>query len=176
MQPTWNGSGWFATVDLPAWRALLEKRTTKAVGVKFLLDDAGAAAGPSPTNLNTLAHLASQQELCDVVLAAIRRHYDRVRPKYLALARKRPDFMGDPAVSMPADPDPQTFARLHTLQGVYVHPVEASGLSYVGLAFAATWEPEHGLGVMIHDQRVVDVGGAETAFTTWIAESDREKS
>jgi hypothetical protein len=47
---------------------------------------------------------------------------------------------------------------------------------YVGFEFGCTWDDEHGLGVLMHGERVVDVGGAETAFLLWIAERDAESS
>lgn len=35
-------------------------------------------------------------------------------------------------------------------------------------------DPEHGLGVLTHDTRVVEVGGADTAILLWIARRDAE--
>lgn len=37
----------------------------------------------------------------------------------------------------------------------------------------ASWDAEHGLGVMLHRDRVVKVGGADTALLEWIAANDR---
>ena len=48
-------------------------------------------------------------------------------------------------------------------------------IAYIGFELGCVWDEEHGLGVMTHRDRVVDVGGADTAFTEWIAENDAEK-
>jgi hypothetical protein len=61
------------------------------------------------------------------------------------------------------------------LQGLFVHAVSVGGVAYVGLSFSAQWDHEHDAGVMIHGNRVVDVGGADTSFLEWIAERDAEK-
>ena len=46
------------------------------------------------------------------------------------------------------------------------------GLPCFGYEFGCTWDGEHGLGVLMHGKRVVEVGGADTAFTLWIAKRD----
>jgi hypothetical protein len=102
----------------------------------------------------------------------MRRHYDSRRPKYVDFARAHPHFMGDPSASMPENPNDVSFATLHHLQGIFVHPVVTNGLAYVGFSFHALWGPEHGVGVMLHDRRAVAVGGADTAFLTWVAKKD----
>ena len=48
-------------------------------------------------------------------------------------------------------------------------------MPYVGYEFGCEWEDEHGLGVLMHGTRVVDVGFADTAILLWIAEADAEK-
>jgi hypothetical protein len=76
----------------------------------------------------------------------MRLHYDKVQPKYVEFARGNPDFMGDPAMQMPENPDPAEFANLHEPQSIFVHPITREGLAYLGLSSRATWEPEHGVG------------------------------
>ena len=61
------------------------------------------------------------------------------------------------------------------LYAVNVHQVNVGGMPYVGYEFGCEWEDEHGLGVLMHGTRVVDVGFADTAILLWIAEADAEK-
>lgn len=58
------------------------------------------------------------------------------------------------------------------LYAINVHQVDADGVPLVGYEFGCEWEQEHGLGVLMHGTRVVDVGSADTAFLLWIAEED----
>jgi hypothetical protein len=58
------------------------------------------------------------------------------------------------------------------LSNVHILSVARDG---IGLQFGCTWDEEHGLGVMTHRDRVVQVGGADTSFLTWIAEEDAER-
>ena len=58
------------------------------------------------------------------------------------------------------------------LHEVHVHQLQKEGLPYVGYELGCRWDEEHGLGVLMHGSRVVEVGDAGTAFTLWIAERD----
>jgi hypothetical protein len=168
-KPVWNGGEWTCKLALSAWRDLSPSRRDDSFPVKFLTDH----EEPGEALVATLVRLAEDQVLLhSTVTSAMRRHYDSVRPRYVRFALAHPHFMGDPNASMPESPDDATFASLHELQGLFVHPILKEGLGYVGLSFSARWEPEHGLGVMLHHRRVVEVGGADTSFLTWIAEKD----
>jgi hypothetical protein len=59
------------------------------------------------------------------------------------------------------------------LDAVYIQSIHVGGLAYVGYGLRCGWDTEHGLGVLTHGDRVVEVGGADTAFLGWIAERDR---
>ncbi|MFC9911229.1 DUF6985 domain-containing protein [Streptomyces sp. NPDC127197] len=62
-------------------------------------------------------------------------------------------------------------AHLHVV-AVYVHQMTRDGIPYVGIEFCCPCDEEHGVGVLMHGTRTVDVGGADTAFLLWIAERD----
>lgn len=74
--------------------------------------------------------------------------------------------------------EPQDLAAAATLDdvmrvnAVYVHQASRDRAPYVGVEFSCPWDEEHGLGVLLHGTRVVDIGGADTAFLLWIAERD----
>lgn len=61
------------------------------------------------------------------------------------------------------------------LHSINIHQLDVDGVPYVGYEFGCEWEEEHGLGVLMHGTRVVDVGFADTAILLWIAEADAEK-
>jgi hypothetical protein len=172
-RPTWNGAKWACEVRLRAWHDLLGVKANDRVEIVFLSED----EEPGDELIAAVRGVIDDQlSLRDAVLSAIQRHYNSVRPKYIAFAQRVPTFMGDPEVSMPENPKPSALAALHTLDGIFVHAVVKDGLAYVGFSFSAAWEPEHGLGVLTHGHRVVEVGGADTSFLEWLAEKDRDAS
>jgi len=66
----------------------------------------------------------------------------------------------------------QDLRRNIGLYAINIHPVAQDGVPYVGYEFGCEWEEEHGLGVLMHGSRLVDVGFADVAILSWIAEKD----
>ncbi|MCO1337131.1 hypothetical protein MO867_22665, partial [Microbulbifer sp. OS29] len=67
----------------------------------------------------------------------------------------------------------QDFKKLIGLDTVFIHQINrGDGIPYIGFLFGCKWEPEHGLGILMHGNRVVEIGFADTAFTLWVAEDD----
>lgn len=73
-----------------------------------------------------------------------------------------------------AIPDAQALRQRAGLYAVNIHPITGCGPPYIGFELGCDWEEEHGLGVLMHGTRAVEVGAADTAFLLWIAEADAE--
>jgi hypothetical protein len=173
MTPVWNGAEWSSVIALPAWRSFRHTHPDDQVEVVFLPGEGPDDVPPSPIQISTVMHVVGiQEELRSVVEMSVRKYYDGLRHKYVEPLLRVAHFVGDITTDLPENPDPFTFGRLHELDGLFVHSFATSGLAYVGFSFRARWEPEHGVGVLTHDRRVVAVGGADTALLTWIAEQD----
>lgn len=69
----------------------------------------------------------------------------------------------------------QDFRHLVGLHSINVHPLRKDGVPYVGFELGCTWDEEHGLGVLMHGTRVVEIGHADTAILLWIARQDAEQ-
>jgi hypothetical protein len=75
----------------------------------------------------------------------------------------------------PVIADEQDLKENVGLYAVNIHQVNMGGIPYIGYEFGCAWDKEHGLGVLIHGTRVVEVGFADTAILLWIAEEDAEQ-
>ncbi|MCT7376903.1 hypothetical protein N5A92_17900 [Chelativorans sp. EGI FJ00035] len=84
--------------------------------------------------------------------------------------KTRFDFSDD----FPAISDEQSLKENVGLYAVNVHQLDVGGVPYVGYEFGCEWDEEHGLGVLMHGARVVEVGFADTAFNLWIAQNDAD--
>jgi uncharacterized protein DUF6985 len=109
--------------------------------------------------------LDHEAEVASAVLKGLLAEYPRLQQDYGYDEAEREACMPD--VSSTED-----FRQLIGLHEVHVHQLLKEGLPYVGYEFGCTWDEEHGLGVLVHASRVVKVGGANTAFTLWIAKRD----
>lgn len=67
---------------------------------------------------------------------------------------------------------PEDFHSRIGLCQVHIHNLLNEGIPYIGYEFGCDWDEEHGLGILMHGERVVSIGGADTALLLWIAEDD----
>lgn len=55
---------------------------------------------------------------------------------------------------------------------VHVMDSDKDGFAYIGYELGCDWDEEHGIGVMMHKDRVVEIGQAEISFNSWITYKD----
>ena len=111
--------------------------------------------------------VAHEAELRAAVLAGIVAAYPDLQASYR-------NALDDFDAVMPNVALVEDMQALICLEGINVHPVVRDDVPYLGYEFACTWDDEHGLGVLMHGARVVEVGQADTAILLWIAEQDAE--
>jgi hypothetical protein len=81
----------------------------------------------------------------------------------------------EPARLMPDIRCTDDLRALIGLHAIHIHQVLKDGMPYVGFELGCNWDEEHGLGILVHGNRTVEIGGADTAFLRWIAEEDAAK-
>lgn len=113
--------------------------------------------------------LDNESKVSKALLSCLLKIYPSLQMQYGYSEQEKREFMPDVA----SENDFRELIGLHT---VFVHPLDKyDGVPYVGYEFGCTWDPEHGLGVLMHGERMVECGGADTAFLKWIAEQDAER-
>lgn len=176
MKATWDGENWTTTVALPEWKGYLRAKLARRVPVVFNPEGSDEEVEPTAAQLAAVELVLEKQgKLLASVTKALRAHYDRMRPMMVKAARELPQYFPNFEATMPAKPDPATFARMHQLHTIYVQPTATKKLAHVGLAFHATWEVEHGVGVLTHGVAAREVGGEDTVILQWVAERDAKK-
>jgi hypothetical protein len=174
----WDGDFWTGKVQLPSWRGFQSR------GGSYGSRDAEESSGevelslappsgeveivgprpPAPEQLAAFWHLLDEEPaLFKAVLKAAFEYYQRCRKMSWPGADGRP---------LGALKSPSALKRYLGLGTVHLLPVAKDGLGYIGFELGCSWDDEHGLGVMTHGRRVVELGGADSAFLEWIAEAD----
>ncbi|WAC18894.1 hypothetical protein OVA24_16810 [Luteolibacter sp. SL250] len=122
---------------------------------------------PSAYQSEALAfHLDEGERVFSVVLGALQAYYEGMRPRYRS-------FLGDGFESlMPALNNKEELIPLIDLREAHIHPWHKGGVGYVGLQFGCSWDQEHGLGLLMHLDRVVEIGGADVSFAWSPDEAD----
>ncbi|MHB8131598.1 MAG: DUF6985 domain-containing protein [Mobilitalea sp.] len=110
--------------------------------------------------------VAHQSNIIDLVINEVYLNYHSWQEKY--------EYDEDEKLSlMPNLTCIEDLKKLINPRKIYIMDIETDNIAYCGIEFQCLWDKEHGLGVMIHKSRIVKVGGADTAFMTWIAAEDK---
>lgn len=95
--------------------------------------------------------------------------------KYPELQRQYGYDEDETEESMPDIRDKEDFKDLIGLSKVHIMNIFRDGIAYTGYEFTCSWDEEHGLGLMMYQNKVVSIGEAATSFLTWIAEEDAKQ-
>jgi hypothetical protein len=167
---------WTAQAQLPSWvgyqarngpyGSISSDEPSDGV-VTIVVEPEGGKESPLTEQEHTGVQwlLDHEAEVASAVLEGLLAEYPRLQQDYGYEGTEREEYMPD--VSSAED-----FRQLIGLHNVHFLPLLKDGLPYIGYEFGCTWDGEHGLGVLTHAKRVVEVGGADTAFTLWIAKRD----
>jgi hypothetical protein len=133
---------------------------------------------PSAEQANAFQYLLDhEQAIRDALVPAIFEEYPVIRERLLGQG------LVDES-DMPALERPEQLKSHIGLSTVHVLPVVKNDTAYVGFEFGCTWDDEHGLGVMTHRGRIVElphlgvgkVSGGDLASEEWVAEEDARSS
>ena len=167
---------WWATVLLPSWRGFQSRQgaygaqdsATPSDGrVRIVFAPEGRGIEPLTNAELSAVHWVLEHEasLSSALLSALLKEYPSLQKQYGYSGKEKTELM----------PDIKSVEDLRALIGlssVNVHQVQKDGIPYAGFEFGCTWDEEHGLGVLMHGTRTVEIGGADTAMLLWIAKED----
>jgi len=179
---TWNDC-WEGEIVLASWAGFQTRRGPYAAisspgqsdGSARLIFDTDGAGNVPPTAAQIQAYrwlLDHEDEVSAVVLDTIFTEYPRFRSEYLDAFEEGDE---EAEATAPAITQPTQLRALMGLNAVFILPMCRDGVGYVGFEFGCDWEPEHGLGVLTHMNRVVEIGQADVAFNSNRAEDDADE-
>ncbi len=175
----WDDYFWTGEIVLPSWAGFQSRRgaygsvssrneSDGSAQLHIMPQKERARTPPLPEQERAFRLLLEKERVvADSVLRAIFQTYPGLRDNYGYEDEEAAELMPD--IERPGQLRP-----LIGLSDVHILNVAKGGIAYIGFEFGCTWDEEHGLGVMTHQERVVEVGGADTSFLEWIAEQDVE--
>lgn len=108
----------------------------------------------------------NQENLLNIILNELMKKYPEMQEEYGYYESELEEFM--PSIS-----DINGFKNILAPKRIYILNVENEGISYVGFHFMCSWDEEHDFGIMMHRERIIKMGGSDSAFLSWIAEEDK---
>ncbi len=180
MDLNWDGDNWTGKLRLHSWRdfqsrhgaygGISSSEPSDGIVTLVLGPEGRGPEAPNAEEEGALLWLLKNESAVQrSMLGHLKGQYPSLQEQYAYSDEEAVQFM-------PSIRDEDDFKQLIGLHSVYVHPLTREGLPYIGFEFGCTWDGEHGLGFMMHGDRVVDSGGADTSFLLWIAEKDAEEA
>lgn len=99
----------------------------------------------------------NQTPILEAILNALLAEYPKLQQRYNFSEEDKADFMPDIS-------DIRQFADLLSLLTIYITSECEDDIPQIGFLFSCSWDGEHGFGVMTHKNKIIEMGGADTAF------------
>lgn len=160
---TQNDIFWEGSINLVDWNKYYNKKLdiTLNIGGDSIIDEVTTMHKKGYDYL-----IENQTKLLDLIFDVIFSNYNVWQDEYGYDEHEINEIM--PNITHSNDLKPLMYPVK-----IFIMNVSFDGVPYIGIQLNCKWDNEHGLGVMFWKDRVVKVGGADTAFMTWIAEEDK---
>ena len=181
----WNEYDWIARVVLPEWAGFQTRlgpydavsASEPSDGTTHLRVIVCKPMPTPPSAEQTAAYeylLARGEAVRDAILAAVLAAYPHFREEYLDSYDEGDEDVPSLAAAVPVIERPDQLRPLMGLGNLFLLDVAADGVAYVGFEFGCEWEEGHGLGVLTHRERIIEIGQAPTAFDERAALADAQ--
>jgi hypothetical protein len=158
----------FLSVKLKHWQTFF-KADSDNMDFEILKNDEEYAAKPDPKHKKALDYLQRNQvKILKNILSSLLIKYPDLQKTYNYSKKEKKERMPDLK-------NIKGFAKLLSPSVFYVTSVYKNNVPYIGFSFSCSWDSEHGLGVMTHKDRVVDIGDDEMSFDIHRAKKDLKK-
>ena len=129
----------------------------------LITDELDDSVDPKQEQINAINYIIDNpKEIQKTLFKTLELEYPKLKEMY--------GYSEDDEDSLEWFPKVQSIGDFRNVFGVgnmFVTIESKNGFSYVGLECRCTWDEEHGLGFLLHKNRLIKVGGADVAFNSW---------
>jgi len=176
----WNDYFWITSAALPSWAGFQirngpygavsgEGESDGLVHIVFAPEGRGdSPIAPDEASMVRWV-IGNEKSVHDGAMARLLQEYPRFREQVFDCYDEEDAEKMAPPVTTVAD-----LKRLCGIVSINIHPLVKAGVPFVGVEFGCTWEEEHGAGVLLHGNRALECGAADTAILLWMAKKHAE--
>ena len=170
---TWDEFFWTTTAELPTWHGyhppnhiIRDLSNTQRASVHRIIF-APEGRDNSPLNqdeINLVKWFTEHEKLVHgSMLEALYKAYPGIREEFTEyLEEQAEEYL--PEVHNPSD-----LKKILGINSIIIHPISKDSVPFIGIDLGCTWDDEHGVGILLHGQKPLEIGGADTAGLLWIA-------
>lgn len=149
----WDEFQWRGELDIP----LMGQASNPDVGINVNTQDEEQIE-PCEKQIETWRRFVDRSDkIFQTILESAFSYYTRMRPQY---AKAGPEWIAN----MPEITEPAQLIEMISLSSITVTWPYDDNPVQIGIQFGCGWDHEHGFGVVIEDDKVVDVGSADCAI------------
>jgi hypothetical protein len=171
----WDDFFWVTSANLPAWGGYQIRN-----GPYGSVSNAGRSDGTvqmlfAPDGRDNAPLTGDEIKLVKWVVdnqAAVHDSMlERLFEEYPAMREQALDCFGEDEARkvLPKIRFPSQLKDMVGISSINVHKIEQDGEPFIGVELGCTWEVEHGVGILLHGSKPLEIGGADTAITLWVA-------
>lgn len=96
---------------------------------------------------------------------------ERLFEEYPAMREQSLEWFGKDEAKkvLPKIRFPNQLKDIVGISSINVHQIEQDGRPFIGVELGCTWEAEHGVGILLHGDKPLEIAGADTAILLWLA-------
>lgn len=146
-------------LELPLWTSFFQMKDTIRCEVMLdYMEEEVTEEEAEDLLQKTMKYIEEKQEvILDRLLDQLLLKYKEWQPRYGYEGADKEAFMPDVE-------NKEQFGRLITPLVIYIIIESLDDKPHIGYLFDCSWDSEHALGFMTYDNKVKDIGGADTAF------------
>jgi len=177
----WDKYHWVTSAKLPAWAGFQVRggpygsvsaagRSDGTVQIRFKPEGRDDAPLSEREFARVKWVVDNQAAVHEAMLEKLFEEYPAMREEWLEFFSVEEAKKVLPKVRFPE--------RLKDIVGVScinVHHIDQDGIPFIGVEMGCTWEVEHGVGILLHGSKPLEIGGVDTAFTLWVAKKYARK-
>lgn len=133
-----------------------------------ILDELNNETEPTEEQINAINYIIKNpQKIRRTLFTALENEYPKLKEMY--------DYDIEDEDSKEWFPDVESLEEFKNVFGVanmFVMLPKKEKSAYIGLECGCTWDDEHGLGFLLHENRLIKIGSADEAFSSWEAYKD----
>lgn len=144
------------TITLEKWQSFFCEEEAE-IGYEILTKIGDITERETKKHKNGLDFLKNNQmQVLEAILGELLKQYPEMQSRYNYSEADKAEFMPD-IINI------KGFAGLLSPTAIYIFPEYQEDMPYIGVSFHCMWEQEHGLGVLICKDRVVQISSADIA-------------
>ena len=171
----WNEFFWEADVNLPDWSGFQERNgpygaissdepSNGNIKLVFAPEGRGEEALTSAEMELINWFISNQSQVIESITNTLFSNYSAIKDSCIEECGE------EMAEYFPEVKDVSDIKNVVGIVSVNIHQVSKDNIPYIGVEMGCNWEEEHGIGFLLHGNKIVEAGGADTAILLWMAE------